>query len=91
MNQSTRPLDEYVEAEVQRMKSEGDYAAARAFFETHGVHFDPVLRDEVVERVDRLKLPSYTDFVKPKLEPLYAPDGAIVEREVAKPHPPEIQ
>jgi dipeptidyl-peptidase-3 len=37
-------------------------------FETHGVHFDPVLRDEVVERVDRLHMPSYTGFVQPRLE-----------------------
>ena len=35
-------------AEVQRIKSEGDYAAAKELFETYGVHFDPELRDEVV-------------------------------------------
>ena len=40
-------------AEVQRIKSEGDYAAARRLFEEYGVHFDPALRDEVVARVDR--------------------------------------
>ena len=50
-------------AEVQRIKAEGDYAAAKALFETYGVHFDPALRDEVVARVDRLNLPSYTGFV----------------------------
>jgi dipeptidyl-peptidase-3 len=55
-------------AEVQRIKAEGDYAAAKQFFEKHGVHFDPKLRDEVVARVDRLHLPSYTGFVMPKLE-----------------------
>ena len=32
------------------------------------MHFDPKLRDEVVARVDRLQLPSYTGFVMPKLE-----------------------
>ena len=41
-------------AEVQRIKSEGDYAAAHALFETYGVHFDPALRDEVVARVQAL-------------------------------------
>ena len=56
---------------MQRIKSEGDYAAAQALFETYGVHFDPELRDEVVARVDRLKLPSYTGFVMPKLEPVH--------------------
>ena len=55
-------------AEVQRIKAEGDYAAAQALFETYGVHFDPALRDEVVARVDRLHLPSYTGFVMPQLE-----------------------
>ena len=34
--------------EVQRIKSEGDYAAARMLFETYGVHFDPELRNEIV-------------------------------------------
>src|SRR5438045_5227525 len=42
--------------EVQRIKSEGDYEAARTLFETYGVHFDPALRDEVVARVDRLQI-----------------------------------
>ena len=55
-------------AEVQRIKSEGDYAAAKELFETYGVHFDPEMRDEVVARVDHLNLPSYTGFVMPKLE-----------------------
>src|SRR6185312_13319557 len=32
-------------ADVQRIKSEGDYDAARALFETYGIHFDPALRD----------------------------------------------
>ena len=40
-------------AEVQRIKAEGDYQAARALVETYGVHFDPELRDEVVARVER--------------------------------------
>src|SRR5262249_39455616 len=64
-------------AEVQRIKSEGDYAAGRELFETYGVHFDPSLRDEIVERVDRLQLPSYTGFVQPRLEPVVAADGSI--------------
>jgi len=55
-------------AEVQRIKAEGDYTGAKQLFEKYGVHFDPKLRDEVVARVDRLHLPSYTGFVMPKLE-----------------------
>ncbi len=55
-------------SEVQRIKSEGDYPAAKALFEKYGVHFDPKLRDEVVARVEHLHLPSYTGFVMPRLE-----------------------
>ena len=55
---------------MQRIKSEGDYDAARALFERYGIHFDPALRDEIVARVDRLNLPSYTGFVQPRLEPV---------------------
>ena len=47
-------------AEVQRIKSEGDYDAAKTLFETYGIHFDPKLRDEVLARVAKLDLPSYT-------------------------------
>jgi dipeptidyl-peptidase III len=57
-------------AEVQRIKSEGDYAAAKKLFATYGVHFDPKLRDQVVARVDKLNLPSYSGFVMPKLTPV---------------------
>jgi len=57
-------------AEVQRIKAEGDYAAAKKLFDAYGVHFDPKLRDQVVARVDRLNLPSYTGFVMPKLTPV---------------------
>jgi dipeptidyl-peptidase-3 len=72
-------------AEVQRIKSEGDYAAAKALFETYGVHFDPDLRDEVVARVDHLKLPSYTGFVMPKLEPVFGGDGSIADVKISYP------
>ena len=72
-------------AEVQRMKSEGDYEAAKQLFETYGVHFDPERRDEVVARVDRLNLPSYSGFVQPRLEAVTAPDGSITDVQIAYP------
>ena len=65
--------------EVQRIKSEGDYDAARALFESYGIRFDPALRDEVLERVADVDLPSYTGFVMPKLEPVTGADGAITD------------
>jgi dipeptidyl-peptidase-3 len=78
-------------AEVQRIKSEGDYVAARRLFEAHGVHFDPALRDEVVERVDRLQLPSYTGFVMPRLEARRDTRGDIVDVEISYPCDLETQ
>ena len=72
-------------AEVQRIKSEGDYAAAKKLFETHGVHFDPKLRDEVVARVDKLNLPSYSGFVMPKLTAVTGADGAITDVKISYP------
>ena len=72
-------------AEVQRIKSEGDYEAAKMLFETYGVHFDAALRDEIVARVDRLKLPSYTGFVMPKLQAVYDKDGSITDVEISYP------
>jgi dipeptidyl-peptidase-3 len=72
-------------AEVQRIKAEGDYEAARKLFETYGVHFEPRLRDEIVARVDRLKMPSYTGFVQPKLEPVKGADGKITDVKISYP------
>ena len=72
-------------AEVQRIKAEGDYAAAKEIFETYGVHFEPSLRDEVVTRVDRLKMPSYSGFVQPRLEAVTDPSGTITDVKISYP------
>ncbi|MEX2272325.1 MAG: hypothetical protein WD690_12680 [Vicinamibacterales bacterium] len=72
-------------AEVQRIKSEGHYEAGRALVETYAVHFDPALRDEIVARVARLNMPSYTGFVMPKLEPVRDEAGAIVDVAISYP------
>lgn len=72
-------------AEVQRIKSEGDYPAAKALFETYGIHFDPETRDEVVARVEHLKLSSYTGFVMPKLEPVTDGNGDITDVKISYP------
>ena len=69
--------------EVQRIKSEGDYAAAKAMFETFGVHFDPELRNQVVRRVEALNLPSYTAFVMPTLTPVTDAHGEVVDVEIS--------
>ena len=72
-------------AEVQRIKAEGDYDAARALFETYGVHFDSALRDEIVERVEHLNMPSYTGFVQPRLEPVLDDDGRVTDVKISYP------
>ena len=72
-------------AEIQRIKAEGDYAAAKTLFETYGVHFDPKLRDEIVARVDHLQMPSYTGFVQPRLEAVKGPDGKIADVKISYP------
>jgi dipeptidyl-peptidase-3 len=78
-------------AEVQRIKSEGDYDAAKALFESHGIHFDPKLRDEVVARVKTLDLPSYTGFVMPRLEPVRDARGEITDVTISYPQDLETQ
>jgi dipeptidyl-peptidase-3 len=72
-------------AEVQRIKAEGDYDAAVKLFETYGVHFPAALRDEVVARVDRLKMPSYTGFVQPRLTATKSTDGQVTDVKISYP------
>ena len=72
-------------AEVQRIKSEGDAGAAAKLFDTHGIHFDPKLRDEIVRRVDTLNLASYTGFVMPKLTPVTDANGKITDVRISYP------
>jgi dipeptidyl-peptidase-3 len=78
-------------AQVQRIKSEGDYTAARALFEAYGIHVDPVLRDEVIARVDRLNLPSYTAFVQPRLTAVTDAAGVITDVRISYPQDLERQ
>jgi dipeptidyl-peptidase-3 len=77
--------------EVQRIKSEGDYAAAKALVDRYGVHFDGALRDEIVARVDALALPSYTAFVMPRLQARTDARGDIVDVELSYPCDLEAQ
>ena len=72
-------------AEVQRIKSEGDFAAAKALFEAYGTHFDPALRDEVLARTEALDLAAYTGFVQPELEPVRDAAGAITDVRITYP------
>ena len=68
-------------AEIQRIKSEGDYAAGKALIETYAVHIDPVLHKEVKERYDALGLKPYGGFINPEIRPVEK-DGKVVDYEV---------
>jgi len=66
-------------AEVQRIKSEGDFEAARQLVENYGVKVDPVLHKEVLERYAKLNLAPYKGFLNPKYEPMKDADGNIID------------
>ncbi|MDO8681686.1 MAG: peptidase M49 [Acidobacteriota bacterium] len=72
-------------SDVQRIKSEGDYAPAKKLFDAYGVHFDPKLRDQIVSRVQALNLPSYSGFVMPKLTPVKGADGKLTDVTISYP------
>lgn len=56
--------------EIQRIKSEGDYAAGKALVETYGVKVNPELHKEVLERYAKLDAKPYSGFIQPKLVPV---------------------
>lgn len=62
-------------AEVQRIKSEGDYEAARQLVETYAVRIDPALHAEVLERFRQLHLAPYKGFINPVYTPCYDAEG----------------
>jgi dipeptidyl-peptidase-3 len=64
-------------AEVQRIKSEGDYESGKALVETYGVTIDPDLHKEVKERYKKLNLAPYGGFVNPVLKPQVENDEII--------------
>jgi dipeptidyl-peptidase-3 len=72
-------------AEIQRIKSEGDYAAAGEFLEKYGIYFDTTLRDEIVARTEALKLAAYTAFVQPRLDPVIDASGDIIDVRISYP------
>jgi dipeptidyl-peptidase-3 len=70
-------------AEVQRIKAEGDFAAARRLMEAHAIRIDPALRDEVVARAGAAGIPSYIALVMPDLVPVRDAAGEVVDVRLA--------
>ena len=80
--QQLRHLVAELLAEVQRIKSEGDYEAARLLVETYAVSIDADLHAEVLARYRRLDLAPYKGFINPWLLPVLDRDGNIADIQV---------
>ncbi len=66
-------------AEIQRIKSEGDYDAARAMVENYGVKIDAALHKEILARYEKLHIAPYKGFINPKMDAVVDADGNIVD------------
>lgn len=77
--QQLRALFGKLLAEVQRIKSEGDYEAGRSLVENYGVKIDPVLHHEIRERYVRLHLSPYKGFVNPIMREVKDDSGHVTD------------
>ncbi|MBO1362467.1 dihydrofolate reductase [Prevotella sp. A2931] len=66
-------------AEIQRVKSEGDFAAARLLVETYGIQVDSELHEEVLARYGKLRIAPYEGFINPKFTPVKDAKGEITD------------
>ncbi len=66
-------------AEIQRIKSEGDFEAARQLVEQYAIKVDPELHEEVLNRYEKLNLAPYKGFINPVLLPQYDEGGEVVD------------
>ena len=69
-------------AEIQRIKSTGDFAAARSLVETYAVKVDPELHSEVLARYKKLNLAPYKGFVNPRYDAVTDEKGNIIDVKV---------
>lgn len=70
-------------AEIQRIKSEGGYEAAKELVERYAVKIDPELHNEVLERYQKLNLAPYKGFINPQLLPVFDKNGDICDIQVS--------
>lgn len=70
-------------AEIQRVKSEGDYEAGRDLVETYAVKVDPKLHREVLDRYAHLSIAPYKGFVNPVYEPVFDADGKLTDVKIS--------
>ena len=77
--QALRELFGLLLKEVQRIKSQGDYKAAKDLVEKYGINVDEALHKEVLERSKSLDIAPYAGFMNPRFEPITDTDGSITE------------
>ncbi|MBO4786433.1 MAG: dihydrofolate reductase, partial [Prevotella sp.] len=77
--EALRALFAQLLAEIQRIKSEGDYEAAKALVEKYAVKVDSELHAEVLERYRQLNLAPYKGFLNPVMTPVTGDDGEITD------------
>lgn len=66
-------------AEVQRIKSEGDYESAKQLVESYGVKIDQTLHTEILERYKKLNIAPYKGFLNPRMIPVFDASGEITD------------
>lgn len=66
-------------AEIQRVKSEGDFEVAKALVEQYGVKVDKELHEEMLARYERLNISPYKGFINPRLLPVRDAEGNITD------------
>jgi dipeptidyl-peptidase III len=72
-------------AELMRIKAEGDYDAIKALMDKYGVHFDPKLRDQVVERYKKLNMPTYYAGINSDLTAQFDGAGNVTKVDIQYP------
>ena len=77
--QALRTLFARLLAEIQRVKSEGDFDAARQLVERYAVQVDADLHAEVLERYKKLNLAPYKGFLNPRMLPVMDAAGEICD------------
>lgn len=77
--QALRSLFAVLLAEIQRIKSEGDYEAAKAMVEKYAINVDSELHTEILERYAALDIAPYKGFINPWMKPVYDDDGNITD------------
>lgn len=77
--QALRSLFAVLLAEIQRIKSEGDYEAAKAMVEKYAINVDSELHTEILERYAALDIAPYKGFINPWMKPVYDDYGNITD------------